>query len=82
MATTPNGNVYGNWSDGPALTPSGLHRSEAGMPGAGRQGYVPPEHPVRAIKGDLGNRNIRGLDSRPSFESPGVPYQNLTDGRK
>lgn len=37
-------------------------------------GHFPPEHPSRALKGDLGMVTIPGFDSRPSFESPGSPF--------
>jgi len=59
------------------LVPPGVHPGENMHPGAAVHTALPPEHPSRAEKGDLGEEVIAGMPSRPSFESPGVPFANL-----
>lgn len=41
---------------------------------------VPPEHPERAAKGDLGMQHIPDFEPRP-LTTPGLPFKNLRGGK-
>lgn len=69
--------IFGNIPLGPATAEFGVFYPENVHPGAAVHMAVPPEHPLRARKGDLGETRIKDMDPRHSFESPGAPFANL-----
>jgi hypothetical protein len=72
--------VFGNAPlDTPLVERPGIMHREGDHSGAAKHYALPPEHPERAAKGDLGMVVIPGLESRPSFESPGLPFGKLRD---
>lgn len=64
-------NLHG-WS-GPPLPEPGVIAREKDRPGNASRGHVPPEHPIRSNKGDLGSTVIPGADPRPLSHS-GKPF--------
>ena len=71
--------MYGNRAmpiDEPVLLRPGVMHREADFHGNGKFYALPPEHPERADKGDLGLSNIPGLESR-SLSHAGTPFANL-----
>ena len=61
--------------DVPRVTRKGVVYKESSAPGNGDALHLPPEDPIRRAKGDLGNLTIPNFASRPSVESPGMPFK-------
>lgn len=61
-------------TDTPILIRPGVMHRETDYHGNGKYYSLPPEHPERAAKGDLGNSVIPGFESKP-LEHPGLPFE-------
>lgn len=59
--------------------PGRVHR-EDGAPGNDSHQYVPPEHPIRQEKGDIGLSFIKDFEPRALTSGP-VPWKNLRGGK-
>lgn len=71
--------VFGNIgipTDEPKTIRPGVSHREADFHGNEKNLGLPPEHPERAAKGDLGLNVIPGLETKP-LSTPGVPFKNL-----
>jgi hypothetical protein len=78
-------NFFGNQPlDQPGVIGPGLKRRESDWQGAAKHVALPPEHPVRAAKGDLGMVGVPA--PRASFEGGGAtltkPGKSLTKHKK
>ena len=70
--------------DEPVLIEPGVHYREADTPGSAKHlvDALPPEHPLRRAKGDLGFENIPHHSPRFSFEGGNQPpWKNLKGGK-
>lgn len=61
--------------DVPRVMRKGLAYREANAPGNADALNLAPESPERRARGDLGNSIMPGFASRPSVESPGLPFK-------
>lgn len=60
--------------DTPILLRPGVMHREADYHGNAKHLALPPEHPERADKGDLGETVIPGLETKP-LSHPGLPFE-------
>ena len=67
--------------DTPILIRPGIMHREADFHGGGRAYVLPPEHPERQVKGDLGAETVRDFEPRALSHS-GLPFANLRSGRE
>jgi len=68
---------YGNTGmpvDTPILIRPGVTHKESDFHGNGKHYALPPEHPERSAKGDLGLSVIPGLETKPT-DYPGLPFE-------
>jgi hypothetical protein len=66
--------------DTPILIRPGVMHREASMHGNGHWYSLPPEHPERRAKGDLGSQHIPDFEPRPLTHS-GSPFANLRNSK-
>jgi hypothetical protein len=59
--------------------PGFVHRT-AMAPGNDSHQYIPPEHPIRREKGDIGMSEIKDFTPR-ALTSGGTPWKSLKGGR-
>jgi hypothetical protein len=62
--------------DQPKMIRPGVMHAEADAPGNSKWYALPPEHPERAAKGDLGELVMPGFESKP-LSHPGLPFAGL-----
>lgn len=60
-------------TDEPIVLRPGVMHTETDWQGSAKHYALPPEHPERAKKGDLGLENIQDFDSRP-LSHTGLPF--------
>lgn len=68
-----NNTQVGHPIDQPVLLRDGVMHREADYHGNAKHYGLPPEHPERAKKGDLGMEDIQDFDSRP-LSHTGLPF--------
>ena len=61
------------------IRPGVMHR-ESDWQGSGKWYALPPDHPERTAKGDIGLGTIKDFEPRP-LTSPGLPFTNLRGGK-
>lgn len=68
-----NNTQVGHPVDQPVLLRPGVMHRESDCHGSGKHYALPPEHPERAKKGDIGLSDIADMPSRP-LSHAGLPF--------